>query len=85
MLVARLDEQLGVRYDGTDQTVGVLWAEEQPRLMALPAHHFDAAAPRLVSVSRRSLVRVEGREIYEASVADCRGRAAILDRHGAGG
>ena len=65
VLVVRLDEQLGVRRDGTDQTVGVLWAEEQPRLMALPAQHFDAAAPRLVSVSRRSLVRVEG-AVYSA-------------------
>jgi hypothetical protein len=64
-LLARLDEQLGVLRDGTDQTVGALWAEEQPRLLALPARAFDAAAPRLVSVSRRSLVRVEG-AVYSA-------------------
>ena len=59
-LLSRLDDQMGVRRDGTDQTIGVLWAEEQPRLLALPARAFDASAPRLVSVSRRSLVRVEG-------------------------
>jgi hypothetical protein len=45
--------------------VGALWAEEQPRLLSLPARAFDAAAPRLVSVSRRSLVRVEG-AVYSA-------------------
>ena len=64
-LVARLDGQLDVRRDGTDQTIGELWAEEQRRLLALPAGAFDAAAPRLVSVSRRSLVRVEG-AVYSA-------------------
>lgn len=64
-LVARLDEQLGTRRDGTDQTVGALWAEEQPRLLALPERAFDPAAPRLASVSRRSLVRVEG-AVYSA-------------------
>jgi transposase len=65
VLVGRLDEQLGVRRDGTDQTVGALWAEEQPRLLTLPARAFDSAATRLVSVSRRSLVRVEG-AVYSA-------------------
>ena len=65
VLTARLDEQLGTRRDGTDQTVGALWAEEQPRLLELPARAFDPAAPRLASVSRRSLVRVEG-AVYSA-------------------
>jgi transposase len=64
-LVGRLDEQLGTRRDGTDQTVGALWAEEQPRLLALPLRAFDAAAPRLAGVSRRSLVRVDG-AVYSA-------------------
>jgi transposase len=65
MVAARLEEQLDVRRDGTDQTISALWAEEQPRLLALPAQAFDATAPRLVSVSRRSLVRVEG-AVYSA-------------------
>lgn len=65
MLVGRLDEHLGVRRDGTDQTVGALWSEEQPRLLALPPVTFDAAATRLASVSRRSLVRVDG-AVYSA-------------------
>jgi transposase len=64
-LVGRLDEQLGTRRDGTDQTVGTLWIEEQPRLLALPPRAFDAAAPRLAGVSRRSLVRVDG-AVYSA-------------------
>jgi transposase len=65
VLVARLDEQLGSRRDGSDQTVGALWAEEQPRLLTVPPRAFDAAATRLVSVSRRSLVRVDG-AVYSA-------------------
>jgi transposase len=65
VLMARLDEQMGVRRDGTDQTVGVLWAAEQRRLLSLPQRGFDSAAPRLASVSRRSLVRVEG-AVYSA-------------------
>jgi transposase len=64
-LVGRLDEQLATRRDGTDQTVGTLWAEEQPRLLTLPSRAFDPAATRLPSVSRRSLVRVDG-AVYSA-------------------
>jgi transposase len=65
ILVSRLDEQLGTRRDGSDQTVGALWTEEQKRLLALPTRAFDSSATRLVSVSRRSLVRVEG-AVYSA-------------------
>lgn len=64
-LVRRLDEQLDTRRDGTDQTVRALWAEEQPRLLTLPSRSFDSSAPKLASVSRRSLIRVDG-AVYSA-------------------
>jgi transposase len=65
MLVKRLDDQLSERRDGTDQTIGALWTEERRRLLPLPPLPFDAAATRLVSVSRRSLARVDG-AVYSA-------------------
>jgi hypothetical protein len=58
-LVAQLDARCAEAVsDG--RTIGDRFAEEQPRMLPLPEHAFQAAAARLPDVSRRSLVKVEG-------------------------
>jgi len=59
-LLARLDERQVQRRDGSAHTIGELFAIEREHLLPLPRAPFRAAAMRLVSVSRRSLVKIGG-------------------------
>jgi transposase len=59
-LLARLDERLADGRDADGHTVGERFAVEHGRMLPLPAYAFRARAAHVVSVSRRSLVTVEG-------------------------
>ena len=59
-LVARLDRQAGTQRDHRGRTVVERFAEDRAHMLDLPAHPFRATAARIVSVSSRSLVRIEG-------------------------
>jgi transposase len=59
-LLCRLDRQAETQRDLQGRTIAERFAEERAHLLALPAHPFRAAAARVVGVSPRSLVRIEG-------------------------
>jgi transposase len=60
-LLARLDERQGeVRSDGDGRTIGERFAEERGSMLPLPERPFLARRTHVVTVSRRSLVTVEG-------------------------
>jgi transposase len=59
-LLSRLDDHAGVARDPEGRTVAERFIAEQRRMLPLPAHNFRPHAVRLVSASRRSLVKVEG-------------------------
>jgi len=59
-LLARVDGDLAGGRDAEGHTIGDRFAVEQERMLPLPAQPFDARATRLSTVSRRSLVAVEG-------------------------
>ena len=59
-LVARLESRAAEQRDREGRSIAERFAEERPRMLPLPERPFRAAAPRLVGVSRRALVQVEG-------------------------
>jgi transposase len=59
-LLERLDRQAETQRDRHGHTVAERFAEEQEHLLDLPSQPFRAAAAHVVSVSPRSLVRLEG-------------------------
>ena len=64
-LMARLDSRLVDGKDADGRTIGNRFTVELERMLPLPLHAFSACATRLVGVSRRSLVSVEG-AVYSA-------------------
>lgn len=59
-LVARLDADAATRRDHTGRTIAERFAEERAHMLAEPDAPFRAAAARIVTVSPRALVRIEG-------------------------
>lgn len=59
-LLASLDRRAGEQRDAEGRTIAERFAEEHGRMLPLPAHAFRPHAVVLASVSRRSLVKVEG-------------------------
>jgi transposase len=59
-LLARLDARCAEQRDGDGRSIAERFAEELPRMLPLPERAYRAAAPHLVGVSQRSLVKVEG-------------------------
>lgn len=64
-LVERLDHQAQTQRDHRGRSIAERFAEERGHLLGLPAHAFRSAAARLVGVSARSLVRLDG-GVYSA-------------------
>ncbi len=58
-LLGRLDTRLSARRAETAETIGARWLVEAPALRAAPVP-FDSARTEIVSVSPRSLVRLDG-------------------------
>ena len=59
-LLARVDSDLAGGRDADGHTAADRFAVEQPHMLPVPAQPFDPRATRLSTVSRRSLVVVEG-------------------------
>lgn len=59
-LMQRLEHQAAEKRDAQGKTIAERFAEERSDMLPLPAHPFDPAATRLVSVGRRSLCQVVG-------------------------
>src|SRR5690606_19569276 len=59
-LIVRLDQQAATQRDAEGRTIAARFAAEQPHFLPLSGAAFMAAAARVVSVSPRALVRVEG-------------------------
>lgn len=59
-LLARLDGRAATKRDAQGRTVAERFAEERPRMLALPATPFRAASFHHCGVSRRSLVLLHG-------------------------
>jgi transposase len=59
-LVATLDRRAGEHRDSEGRTIAERFADERGRMLPLPEHAYRPHAVVLASVSRRSLVKVEG-------------------------
>jgi hypothetical protein len=59
-LLAALDRRAGEHRDAEGRTIAERFADEHGRMLPLPEHAFRPHAVVLASVSRRSLVKVEG-------------------------
>jgi transposase len=59
-LLARLDARCSEVRDGEGRSIAERFADEKARMLPLPEQRYRAAATRLVGVSRRSLVKVDG-------------------------
>jgi transposase len=59
-LLVRLDARCSDVRDSEGRSIADRFADERPRMLPLPEQRYRAAATRLVAVSRRSLVKVDG-------------------------
>jgi transposase len=62
-----MERELSRTVRGKQQTIGELWALEQPRLMELPPRRFEVAQARTAKVTARSWVQV-GTNFYSVPV-----------------